>query len=263
MTAHSSWISTRTAPARREGATDEMIDAAYLAWRADAQAGLASVLVTESSEAVAALNARARAERIIDGDTDATREAVLADGSRASVGDLVITRQDDRRLRSLRGGWVRNGDRWKVADVRGDGTLVVRRQGLRWAATVALPADYVAEHVDLGYAITAHRAQGIKVNTAHVVVSASTTRENLYVSMTRGRDSNIAYVVLDKPDDSHAAPHPEDVNARTVLYGVLQHSGVELSAHQMIEAEQERWTSISQLAPSTRPSPVPRNAPVG
>jgi conjugative relaxase-like TrwC/TraI family protein len=232
----------------REGTTDEMIDAAYLAWRADAQAGLASVLVTESSEAVAALNARARAERILDGDTDATREAVLADGARASVGDLVITRQNDRRLRSLRGGWVRNGDRWKVTDVRGDGTLVVRRQGLRWAATVALPADYAAEHVDLGYAITAHRAQGITVDTAHVVVSASTTRENLYVSMTRGRESNIAYVALDKPDDSHAAPHPDDVNARTVLYGVLQHSGVELSAHQMIEAEQERWTSISQIA---------------
>jgi len=206
------------------------------------------VLVTESSEAVAALNARARAERILDGDTDATREAVLADGARASVGDLVITRQNDRRLRSLRGGWVRNGDRWKVTDVRDDGTLVVRRQGLRWAATVALPADYAAEHVDLGYAITAHRAQGITVDTAHVVVSASATRENLYVSMTRGRESNIAYVALDNPDDSHAAPHPDDVNARTVLYGVLQHSGVELSAHQMIEAEQERWTSISQIA---------------
>ncbi|MGV1005701.1 MAG: MobF family relaxase [Candidatus Nanopelagicales bacterium] len=232
----------------REGTTDEMIDAAYLAWRADARAGLASVLVTESSQAVAALNARARAERILDSETDATREAILAEGARASVGDLVITRQNDRRLRSLRGGWVRNGDRWKVTDVRPDGTLVVRRQGRRWAATVALPADYVAEHLDLGYAITAHRAQGITVDTAHVVVSASTTRENLYVSMTRGRDSNIAYVALDKPDDSHAAPHPDDVNARTVLYGVLQHSGVELSAHQMTEAQQEAWTSISQIA---------------
>lgn len=232
----------------REGTSDEMIDAAYLAWRADSRDGLASVLVTESSATVAALNARARAERILDGDTAPTREAVLAEGARASVGDLVITRQNERRLRSLRGGWVRNGDRWKVTDVRPDGTLVVRRQGHRWAATVALPPAYTAEHVDLGYAVTAHRAQGITVDTAHVVVSATTTRENLYVSMTRGRDSNIAYVALDRPDDSHAAPHPDDVNARTVLYGVLQHTGVELSAHQTIEAEQETWSSISQLA---------------
>ena len=66
--------------------------------------------------------------------------------------------------------------------------------------------------------------------------------------MTRGRDANNAYVALDQPDDSHASPHPEDVNARTVLFGVLQHSGVELSAHQTIEAEQEAWSSIAQLA---------------
>ena len=84
------------------------------------------------------------------------------------------------------------------------------------------------------------------VDTAHVVVTGSTTRENFYVSMTRGRESNIAYVALDKPDESHAAPEPDEVTAQTVLFGVLQHSGVELSAHQTIEAEQEHWSSIAQ-----------------
>ena len=232
----------------RDGTTEEMIDAAYAAWRADTRAGLESVLVTEAAQAVHDLNVRARAERILDGDTDPGREALLADGASASVGDLVITRRNDRRLRSLRGGWVRNGDRWTVTDVRADGSMSVRRQHRHWAATVVLPPEYVAEHVDLGYAVTAHRAQGITVDTAHVVVSGSTTRENLYVSMTRGRDSNIAYVALDKPDDSHAAPNPENVTAHTVLFGVLQHSGVELSAHQTIAAEQERWSSIAQLA---------------
>jgi hypothetical protein len=33
-----------------------------------------------------------------------------------------------------------------------------------------------------------------------------------------------------------------------VLYGVLNHSGAELSAHQMIVEEQEQWSSIAQLA---------------
>src|SRR5699024_4200082 len=76
------------------------------------------------------------------------------------------------------------------------------------------------------------------------------TRENLYVAMTRGRESNRAYVILDRPDD-HATSHPgdnPDAIARTVLYGVLQHSGAELSAHETITAEQERWGSIAQLA---------------
>lgn len=231
----------------REGTTAEMIDAAYAAWRSDLRAGLASVLVTEATQSVIDLNQRARAERILDGETAAGREVDLADGSQASAGDLIITRSNDRRVRSLRGGWVRNGDRWRITDVLGDGSLVVRRLGHRLGATVVLPAGYVADHVDLGYAITAHRAQGITVDTAHVVASGSTTRENFYVSMTRGRDSNIAYVALDKPDDSHAAPQPDDVNAPTVLFGILQHSGVELSAHQTIEAEQELWSSIAQV----------------
>ena len=102
----------------------------------------------------------------------------------------------------------------------------------------------------LGYAVTAHRAQGLTTDTAHVLVEPTTTRENLYVAMTRGRESNQAYVILDRPDD-HAMAHPgdnPDATARTVLYGVLQHSGAELSAHETITAEQDRLGSIAQLA---------------
>ena len=148
----------------------------------------------------------------------------------------------------MRGGWVKNGDRWKVTDIRRDGAVVVKRMGPGRGGRTVLPAEYVAEHVDLGYAVTAHRAQGITVDTAHVVVTSSTTRENLYVSMTRGRDSNIAYVALDQPDDSHSTPEADDVTARTVLYGVLQHSGADLSATQTIEAEYEIHGGIDRLA---------------
>ena len=231
----------------REGLHDDMVDAAYLSWRADLQAGRSSVLVTESTEAMVDLNERARAARIEDGETLPSREVDLHDGTRASVGDLIITRKNDRRLRTLRGGWLRNGDRWRVTDVLADGSVAAQRLGVNVGGSVTLPAAYVAEHVDLGYAITAHRAQGMTVDTAHVVVTGSTTRENFYVAMTRGRESNIAYVALDKPDDSHAAPSPEGATAKTILSGVLQHSGVELSAHQTIEAEQEQWSSFAQI----------------
>jgi conjugative relaxase-like TrwC/TraI family protein len=232
----------------REGTTDEMTDAAYAAWRADSRTGRSSVLVTEATRSVFELNKRARAERILDGDTRASNEVRLVDGSHASEGDLIITRRNDRRLKPLRGGWVRNGDRWQILNVGKDGSAEVRRISGGGHGTVTLPAAYVAEHVELGYAVTAHRAQGVTVDTSHVVVSGTTTRENFYVSMTRGRECNTAYVALDQPDDTHATPEPDEVTARTVLYGVLQHSGVELSAHEMIRAEQETWVSIAQLA---------------
>ena len=233
-----------------DGETEEMIDSAYTAWRADLLAGKATVLVSDSNESVTALNTRARTDLILDGVVRGPREADLDDGTRTATGDVVITRRNDRRLRAGR-GWVRNGDRWNVMDVRDDGSIVLQRAGAKWGATVIVPADYVAEHVELGYAVTSYRAQGITTDTANVLVDLAMTRENLYVAMTCGRDANIAYVAVDQTDTAHDVPHPGDNQAatgRSVLYGVLQHAGAEQSAHETIAAEQETWGSIAQLA---------------
>ncbi|MCT2254153.1 relaxase domain-containing protein [Micrococcus luteus] len=232
------------------GESEEMIDAAYTAWRTDTLDGRASVLVTDSNESVQALNNRARADLILDGTVNARREVELHDGTRAAAGDTVITRRNDRRLRAGR-SWVRNGDRWTVTEVRDDGALTLHRAGRTWGASVVVPAEYAAEHLDLGYAVTSYRAQGITVDSSHVLADASMTRETFYVAMTRGREENIAYVAVDKPDPAHDGPHPgdnEDASARSVLFGVLQHVGAELSAHETITAEQDTWGSIAQLA---------------
>ncbi len=234
----------------RDGDTEEMADAAYLAWRADARAGRVSVLISDSNGAVAALNERARTDSILDGRVDALHEVSLHDGTRAAVGDMIITRHNDRRLRTGR-AWVRNGDRWTVLATHRNGALEARRQGRRWGSSTLLPAGYVAEHVELGYAVTAHRAQGLTTDTAHVVVARGMTRENLYVAMTRGREANTAYVALDRPDVAHRGIRPRDdvdASAQSVLVGVLHHVGAELSAHEMVTAEQETWGSIAQLA---------------
>ena len=56
-------------------------------------------------------------------------EVALADGNRASVGDLIITRSNDRRLRTSATDWVKNGDRWTVLNLTTD----------RWAEGAARP----------------------------------------------------------------------------------------------------------------------------
>jgi conjugative relaxase-like TrwC/TraI family protein len=231
----------------RDGSTEAMADAAYEAWRADIRSGKSTVLVSDSNEAVAALNVRARTELILEGRVDALREVALHDGTRAAVGDTVITRRNDRRLYASR-SWVRNGDRWNVIGVHRNGSVEVRRQGRRWGSTVLLPAAYVAQHVELGYAVTSHRAQGITTDTAHVVVAPTMPRENMYVAMTRGREANTAYVAVDRPDVAHVGPRPGDVTARSILCGILQHVGAELSAHETLAAEQDAWGSVAQLA---------------
>jgi ATP-dependent exoDNAse (exonuclease V) alpha subunit len=115
------------------GAADEMVDAAFLAWRRDRTDGKVSILIADTGDAVTELNRRARADLVRTGPIDSTREVALRDGTAASIGDVVITRRNDRRLRAG-SDWVRNGARWTITAIRADGSLTVRRQGRRWAA---------------------------------------------------------------------------------------------------------------------------------
>ncbi|PUB26802.1 conjugative relaxase-like TrwC/TraI family protein [Promicromonospora sp. AC04] len=253
------------------GTTDDMTDAAYTAWKADTRAGRSSVLVVPDNATMNDLNRRARAERVLAGHVSDGRHVHLAGQTRASAGDLVITRDNDRHLRYGREGWVRNGDRWRILHVHRDGSVTVQRVDLEphtnprpdrdgapsWGI-VRLPAAYVTEHVDLGYAITAHRAQGLTVDTAHTVASPTMSRENLYVALTRGRTTNTVFVPVDQPDRDHNHEHaigaaidpdmPELTAARAMLAGILHRVGAEPSAHQSRQDEEHRWGSIAQLA---------------
>ncbi|KRE62948.1 MobF family relaxase [Nostocoides sp. Soil756] len=203
------------------------IDAVFDAWNADRAAGRDCLMLAPSRDLVAALNERARAARL-DGQTPGA-EVRLGDGSRVSVGDVVITRRNDRRL--LTGGtdWVKNGDRWLVTHA-GGGALTVRRAGSR--ARVVLPADYVASHVELGYATTVHTAQGLTADTVHGIVTGHETRQLLYTMLTRGRLENHVHVPIADGD-----PHPPPVidtlspaTATETLEAILARDGSAISA---------------------------------
>jgi hypothetical protein len=195
---------------------------------------------------VAELNQRARTDRLAAGSVSAGGVDV-AGGGTASVGDVVLTRQNDRRLRAGT-HWVRNGDRWTVTEVGADASLTVR--GLRGGASVVLPAWYVGEHVELGYAATAHRAQGRTTDTAHAMISPTTTREVLYVAATRGSRGNWLYVDTrydPDPQTGHdGAAVPQTLHE--VLAGVLCNEGADIAAHEAIRRAQFEAERIATLA---------------
>jgi conjugative relaxase-like TrwC/TraI family protein len=97
---------------------------AFNAWVSDRTAGVDAIMIAPTRNLVAQLNARARAHRL-DHSPPAS-EVSLADGNRASVGDVIITRSNNRRLRLTATDWVKNGDRWTVTHVGQQGNLTVR-----------------------------------------------------------------------------------------------------------------------------------------
>lgn len=212
-----------------QGDRENLLDAAHQAWKRDTEAGKTSLMIAADSATVAELNRRARSDRVATGAVTADGVALVG-GQTAGVGDIVVTRQNDRRL-AAGGRWVKNGDCWEVAATCDDGRLVVREAG--GTREVVLPARYVGEHVELAYATTAFQAQGRTVDTAHAVVSPTSSREALYVSVTRGREANHLYVdtCFDADPDTGHDGAITAATAQAVLAGVLANEAAEVSAH--------------------------------
>ena len=136
------------------------------------------------------------------------------------VGDEVVCLKNDRRL------GVANGTRGTVTALDADArTLTVTRSDGR---ELTLPDWYLDDRterggptVDHGYALTAHKAQGMTTGTAFVLGGEDLYREAGYVALSRGRRENHLYLVgLDPPDPEHARPEvsrsPRDAAARAL-----------------------------------------------
>jgi len=198
----------------------------YDAWSADVRNGKTSVLVAAATSDVVALNARARAERVATGHVLADG-VELHDGNLAGAGDWIVTRTNNRLLqygrglgRFRRGGrWVHNGDTWQVTRRHADGSVTVQHLDNR--GKVRLPAEYVADAVNLAYAATAHRVQG--TTTAWYTATATPID-------TDGHD-----------------PDHEPRTASEVLCGVLARTGAEDSATATIRDTVDHATSLQTL----------------
>ncbi|MFJ2194189.1 MobF family relaxase [Kitasatospora sp. NPDC087861] len=218
------------------GTREQMIRQIFADWQTDIDAGLTAMMMADDNATVSELNAMAQAHRLATGRLDLAHSVGLRDGLQAHRGDLVVTRKNARK-NVVRGGkdFVKNGDQWSVVRVADDGTMVVRHTGHGGQAT--LPADYVQKHLELGYASTAHRGQGATVDTGSGLFSTRTAREAAYVEMTRGRQKNRGYVILE-----------DGQTMADVLESIVRNAQASRSATDTIREEWDRAWGIRQLA---------------
>lgn len=222
------------------GEETECLDAVFAAWTESSAVGEDCLMLAPTRELVGELNERARAARLAglpDGHGHEL-EVALADGTRASVGDTIITRRNERRLAISGTDWVKNGDRWIVTGLSEAGMQVRHASsGLR----AVLPPEYVAPDVELGYASTVHTAQGVTADVVHGVVIGEESRQLVYTMLTRGRAANHVHVVIEHPAEDAPfgaadqmlpglAEELDRAKAVEVLAGILGRDGAAVSA---------------------------------
>ena len=190
---HGRVVVAETAPAARRA----MVSAW---WEARGRGADAAMFALARSD-VEALNRLARA--LAKGAGQVTGPELEAAGRAFAVGDEVVALRGDRRL------GVVNGTRGKVSTVDfAEGALGFTDRSGR---EVAVPAGYLrAGHLGWGYATTLHKGQGSTVDEAFLLGTEGLYREAGYTGLSRGRDSNVAFVVgaAALETDSHLDTEP-------------------------------------------------------
>jgi AAA domain/TrwC relaxase len=251
----------------RGGPPEQAMDQAVTAYVASYLAGKDVVLAAADWARCRELSARIRDDLIHLGIVDDGQTVPIAEGSRASIGDLVICRDNDHGVEAGEPGRsLANGDILRIEAITSGGVMVRRLLDpnpvtgrRRFTDQAFCYRGY--QSCDLAYAITGHSAQGGTVHTGIALVTGNEDRQWLYPAMTRGTDTNLAFVFttparpadpapgtraapeLDRFDrirlerqglvPAQPAPGPGSADPReptAVLADVLDRDGAELSA---------------------------------
>lgn len=216
-------------------------------WWESRQNGAPHPLVERSNHRRRQLNRLAR--RLLQTHGDVAVVELAASGGRAfAVGDEVIARRGSRSLHpdGDRRSYLRNGSRGVVAAIeRGeteDGdVLVVDFADL---GTIRIPRAFFDDHpgrdgrvdagIDHSYAVTSYAVQGATFEESTGRVDERTSRAEVYVDLTRGRQANHLYATrAEDPLDGERLPKAPPPPLDAALAIRLRASGAEVTAWEL------------------------------
>lgn len=226
----------------------------FAAWWNDTSENKESLMLAGDNETVTRLNQAAQNRLIEAGKVQANGQTItLHDATQARLGDKIVTRRNARKTIHDE---VINGATFQIRAINKDGTLLVSPIGKDILLT--LPAQYVTQHVDLGYAGTIHRAQGRTVDTCHTLISDTTTANGLYVGMTRGKNCNTAWAITSTPA-SPDGPTPQEISGIQIFTQAIQNREDNRTAIELFQ-KPARQEETPQMVATIHPTPPPVDA---
>jgi conjugative relaxase-like TrwC/TraI family protein len=197
----------------RAGPLEEILDDAARAYTARTLRHQDVLMIVQDHGTRLELNRRVRGELRHLGLVDPGREARIADGQRASAGDLVLCQDNDNRQMVDDTRPLANGDLFRVEAVDNRGRMTLREvlrdpdpeTGMRALSRYKFTYEGKSPFT-LGYAVTQVCAQGRTVQAGMDVVTGSERRQGEYVAASRGTDLNEFYIAV--PDPKAADPRP-------------------------------------------------------
>ena len=214
-------------------------DRAASMWLADHLRGM-DVLLLAGSNAEAADLARRVQAKLTQLGAIGPPQAALSDGNHAGIGDLIRARLNTHI--DAGGRPLTNRDTLLITAFCGP-DAEVRRQRLdgTWTEPFRIPRAYLAASAELAYAGNVHVAQGRTVDTAHLLVTDSLSRQALYVGMTRGRQANTAHIITGTTAPLGHEPY-QQAAPESVLASIMSRDDGDLSATEQIRHAQD-WAA--------------------
>jgi hypothetical protein len=260
------------------GEPEQMIDAVAATYVALTLDGTDTLLMAAEHGLRRELSRRIRDDLVHLGMVNAGPGVGIADGAEASVGDLIVCTKNDHSIQAGEPGRsLANGDLLRIEAITPGGLLVRRALDAdpqtgqrRWTDRNFLYADY--RDCELGYTVTDHVAQSRTVDSGIAVITGTEDRQHAYVALTRGTDTNTAYIFTLSAKIADPAPGPRPApelarydrltadrddapldagqtagtgDALGVLSDVLERDGQQLSA---LETQQQALSNADHLA---------------
>ena len=196
------------------GDPEQMMDAAAAAYVALTTSGTDTLLMAADHALRRELNRRIRDDLITLGIVQDGSAVTIADGTRASPGDLIICTRNDHHVEAGEPGrTLANGDLLRIEAITRRGLLVRRALDAdpvtgqrRWTDRHFVFKNY--KDAELGYAVTDHAAQSRTVTAGLTVITGTEDRQHDYVALSRGTDVNLAYVFTASPKTRRPGPRP-------------------------------------------------------